>query len=213
MTVNNVAPTVDTPSTSPEPSTEGQSVTASATFTDPGINDAPFTCTVNYGDGSGNLPGTIVGNTCTGPAHAYTTYGSYTVTVSVTDKDGGAGSNSTTHTAIYNFTGFFSPVDNPPAWNTVKAGQAIPVKFSLGGYKGMSIFDAGYPKSAPIACPSGVPPSGGAAFASNGGLSYSAATDQYNIVWKTDKAWAGTCRQLVVKLIDGTEHRANFSFK
>ena len=23
-----------------------------------------------------------------------------------------------------------------------------------------------------------------------------AATDQYNYVWKTDKAWAGTCRQL-----------------
>jgi hypothetical protein len=29
-------------------------------------------------------------------------------------------------------------------------------------------------------------------------------------VWKTDKAWAGTNRQLVVKLADGTSHVANF---
>ena len=54
----NVVPTVDTPVVSPEPSTEGSQVTASATFSDPGVNDAPFTCTVNYGDGSGALPGT-----------------------------------------------------------------------------------------------------------------------------------------------------------
>ena len=30
-------------------------------------------------------------------------------------------------------------------------------------------------------------------------------------VWKTDKAWAGTCRQLDVKLNDGTTHSAKFN--
>jgi hypothetical protein len=44
-------------------------------------------------------------------------------------------------------------------------------------------------------------------------LNYDAATDQYVYVWKTDASWAGTCRQLVVRLNDGTEHRANFQFK
>jgi len=43
-------------------------------------------------------------------------------------------------------------------------------------------------------------------------LSFDATTDQYNYVWKTDKAWAGTCRQLVVKFIEGTTQRANFQF-
>ena len=43
-------------------------------------------------------------------------------------------------------------------------------------------------------------------------LSYDASANQYVYVWKTDKAWAGTCRQLVVKLADGTYHRANFEF-
>ena len=28
-------------------------------FTDPGTSDGPFTCTVNYGDGSGPLAGTV----------------------------------------------------------------------------------------------------------------------------------------------------------
>jgi extracellular elastinolytic metalloproteinase len=32
-------------------------------------------------------------------------------------------------------------------------------------------------------------------------------------VWKTQKAWAGTCRQLIIRLDDGTDHIANFKFK
>ena len=44
-------------------------------------------------------------------------------------------------------------------------------------------------------------------------LSYDASTDTYTYVWKTEKPWAGTCRQLVVKLKDGTFHRAIFKFK
>jgi len=31
-------------------------------------------------------------------------------------------------------------------------------------------------------------------------------------VWKTDSAWAGTCRQLLVTLNDGTQHIAYFQF-
>ncbi len=98
VTINNVAPTVNAPSIAPAPSDEGSAVMASATFGDPGANDAPFTCTVDYGDGSGALAGTISGNTCTGPAHTYADNGSYTVTVTVTDKDDGAGAKSATHT-------------------------------------------------------------------------------------------------------------------
>jgi hypothetical protein len=41
--------------------------------------------------------------------------------------------------------------------------------------------------------------------------SYNKKTDQYRYIWKTDKKWTG-CRQLVMKLNDGTYHRANFAF-
>jgi hypothetical protein len=36
---------------------------------------------------------------------------------------------------------------------------------------------------------------------------------QYIYVWKTDKAWASTCRQLDVKFVDGTMYSARFQFK
>jgi hypothetical protein len=43
-------------------------------------------------------------------------------------------------------------------------------------------------------------------------LSYDAASDTYTYLWKTNKAWANTCRQLNIRLNDGTEHKANFKF-
>jgi len=45
------------------------------------------------------------------------------------------------------------------------------------------------------------------------GLTYDAASDTYTYVWKTNKAWAKTCRQLILKLKDGTVHHANFTFR
>jgi hypothetical protein len=115
----------------------------------------------------------------------------------------------------YNFTGFFPPVDNLPARNSVKAGQAIPVKFSLDGDKGLDIFAAGYPQSIQMDCDTGALLTGTEQAHSPGSnsLSYSTDSDQYNYVWKTEKRWANSCRQLVMKLIDGSEHRANFQFK
>ena len=115
----------------------------------------------------------------------------------------------------YNFAGFFQPVDNLPVFNVVQAGRAIPVKFSLSGYKGLGIFAAGSPSSGPIACNSSDPAVDLTETVAAGGssLSYDPTVDQYIYVWKTDASWAGTCRQLVVELNDGSIHRANFRFK
>lgn len=117
--------------------------------------------------------------------------------------------------ATYPFTGFFSPVDNLPVLNGMKAGAAVPLKFSLGGDRGLDIFVAGYPKSSPIACSSSALVDGVEETVAAGGssLTYDAATDRYQYVWKTLKAWAGTCRQLVLRFDDGSTQRANFSLK
>jgi len=140
-----------------------------------------------------------------------------TTTVNASADDGTT-TPSTCHfkvTVQYNFAGFFQPVDNLPVFNVVQAGRAIPVKFSLSGYKGLGIFAAGSPSSGPITCNSSDPASDLTETVTAGGssLSYDPTTDQYNYVWKTDPAWAGTCRQLVVQLNDGSTHRANFRFK
>jgi len=44
-------------------------------------------------------------------------------------------------------------------------------------------------------------------------LTYDPSRDQYTYVWKTDKSWGGTCRQVIVQLTDGTHHVAKFRFK
>ena len=115
----------------------------------------------------------------------------------------------------YNFSGFFQQVDNPPTVNVVNAGRAIPVKFSLSGDKGLNIFGPGYPASQQIACSDGAPVSEIEQTVTAGGssLSYDAESDTYTYVWKTEKLWAGTCRQLIVRLNDGSERVAFFKFK
>jgi photosystem II stability/assembly factor-like uncharacterized protein len=120
-----------------------------------------------------------------------------------------------TETPRFDFAGFFSPVDNLPTRNSVKAGAAVPVKFSLAGDQGLHIFAEASPKSEKIACDSSALVDGIEETVNAGGssLQYNPVTDQYTYVWKTDKTWAKSCRQLVVKLSDGTVHRANFELR
>jgi uncharacterized repeat protein (TIGR01451 family) len=141
--------------------------------------------------------------------------GTTTNTFKVTDASGNAASCSFTVTILYDFTGFFSPVNNLPTLNSVNAGRAIPVKFSLSGNKGLGIFPVGSPASGVIPCDASAPVTDLTETVTAGGssLSYDAGSDQYNYVWKTESSWAGTCRQLVLTLNDGTTHRANFKFK
>jgi hypothetical protein len=115
---------------------------------------------------------------------------------------------------LYNFAGFFNPVDNLPALNEIKAGRSVPLKFSLNGDQGLSIFMSGYPKSEAIACDSTAPVNGIEETLTNpSGLAYDPLTDQYTYMWKTESAWEGTCRQFVIQLSDGAYQRLNFKFK
>ena len=71
-----------------------------ATFTDPGDDD-PYTATIDFGDGSGPQAVVPVVTNTTPPqtgtvdgSFQYGDNGSFTVTVTVTDEDGGTGSAS-----------------------------------------------------------------------------------------------------------------------
>ncbi len=141
--------------------------------------------------------------------------GSTTVTWTAVDEAGNTATCAQTVSVQYPFTGFFQPVDNLPTVNSVKAGQSIPVKFSLGGNFGLSILAAGSPTSQlSSACTSGAVVDDIETVSAGGSsLTYDAATDQYTYVWKTQKTWAGQCRQLNVTLTDGTVHTAVFTLK
>ena len=113
------------------------------------------------------------------------------------------------------FRGFFAPVNNFSVTNLASAGRAIPIKFSLDGDRGLDIFEPGYPKSQAVDCDSSAKIDGieSAASASSLPLTYDKTTGQYTYVWKTAREWTGSCRELVVKLVDGSSHPATFRFK
>jgi len=73
----------------------GESFNGSTTFTDAGADQ--WTATVDYGDGSGVQPLAISGNGMV-LSHRYATAGTYTVTVTVRDDDGGVGTQTATVT-------------------------------------------------------------------------------------------------------------------
>jgi hypothetical protein len=141
--------------------------------------------------------------------------GTTTINVTAVDPSGNTATGSFTVTVLHNFSGFLQPVDGLPTLNVINAGQAVPVKFSLSGNKGLNIFAVGYPVSGQIACADNEPGSDieETVFAGGSTLSYNSSADLYTYVWKTDKAWKGTCRIFAVQLNDGIDHFAKFRFK
>lgn len=115
----------------------------------------------------------------------------------------------------YRFDGFYAPVSNAPVVNRVKAGSAVPVKFSLGGDHGLDIFAAGSPSSKRVDCDSGAAVDDLEQTVTPGSstLSYDPDTGRYQYVWKTRDRWAGTCRVLTVVLADGSSKAALFAFR
>jgi hypothetical protein len=139
--------------------------------------------------------------------------GTKTIHVHAEDRAGHVFDADLTYTVLpFAITGFFSPIDNLPALNVVNAGSRVPIKFGLSGFRGLNVFAPGYPASQRmISCSGGVT---GAAVPITplGPLAYDPLLDRYQLDWKTEKSWRGTCRQLIVRLRDGTEKRANFRF-
>jgi hypothetical protein len=178
--------------------------------------------------GSFDPDGTIVdhlwdfgdGTLARGPAvtHRYAQPGSYRVTLVVKDDDDGLGfARDVTDFVLvpYDFGGFEQPVEGRPTVNLVNAGRAVPIKFSLGGDHGLEIFDPGHPKVQRVDCVSGAATNEvtETETAGHSSLTYDAASGTYHYVWKTDKAWAGTCRRLVLGLDDSSDHAVEFRFR
>ncbi|MGH2722087.1 MAG: PxKF domain-containing protein [Actinomycetota bacterium] len=155
---------------------------------------------------------TCDGTVADGSAIDTASVGGKVFAVSATDQAGNTASKSHLYNVVFDWLGFLRPIDNLPVVNVVKAGSAVPVKFSLGGNQGLGIFIPGSPSSQKVACDTGSPQDAIETTVTAGGstLSYDAATDQYTYVWKTDKAWASSCRMLTVTLLDGTTHQAAF---
>jgi N-acetylneuraminic acid mutarotase len=183
----------------------------SVTITGSGFTGATA---VNFGSTPASSFTVTSDSQITATSPAATGFGPVDVTVTT------PGGTSTTSGAdqysyIYAFTGYLSPVENPPTVNQVHAGQAIPMQFQLGGNQGLNIIAAGYPTATQISCSTGAPVNTGTLTdtAGGSGLQYDPSSGTYTYVWKTLKSWSGTCQQFDMKLADGTHHLADFQLK
>jgi hypothetical protein len=101
--VRNVAPTMGAITAPVAPVQVGTAISASASFTDPGILDT-HTAVWNWGD-STTSAGTVTEASGSGSvtgSHGYTSDGVYTVTLTVTDKDGASGQSVFQYVVVYN---------------------------------------------------------------------------------------------------------------
>ncbi len=96
VTVANVAPT-NTATSAPGTINMGDAYTLTGAFADPGVHDAPWSVSINWGDGSA-LQTVSTTTTSFSAAHTFAKFGSYTITYTVTDKDGGASTSA--HTSV-----------------------------------------------------------------------------------------------------------------
>ena len=173
------------------------------TYTLGQIVTAAYSC-ADQPAGSGLL--SCIGDLTPGALIDTSNVGSRTFTVTATDGAQNSATASSAYRVIYDFSGFFPPVAAFPTANPVKAGEGIPLKFSLHGNRGSDVFASGLPTWAP--CDS----SSGGSTPATGSLSYNAALDRYTFLAATSKTWAGMCGDLSITLRDGTVHQARFTF-
>ena len=174
---------------------------------------AEFDCS-DEPNGSGIA--SCVGDVADGAALDTSTAGARTFTVTATDVAG----NSASLTVAYevgpledDFMGFRRPVEDFPAINRWIAGETVPVRFTLGGFKGLDVLAPGYPQVAEVECAAGEEPTSGRPARSawwQKGLRYKHRS--YMFMWRTDRDWTRGCRQFLIQLKDGSVHRAEFKF-
>jgi hypothetical protein len=174
---------------------------------------AHYSC-VDEPNGSGLA--TCDGSAADGATLDTSAMGLKTFVVSATDNAGNRASTSVAYSVAYDFDGFMWPLQNLPKVNRWKAGRPVPVRFSLGSYRGPAPVAAGYPRVAPVACGTGAQAAGAERAAGSWKKASAAQAKRgrgwYRFLWKTDKKWAGSCRQLLLKLDDGTLHSVEFQF-
>ncbi|MBC7591594.1 MAG: BNR-4 repeat-containing protein [Salinibacterium sp.] len=115
---------------------------------------------------------------------------------------------------LWGFGGFQGAVLDAPEFTRANAGRAIPLSFTIGGDRGMEIFAKGSPATQPIDCETGeiLGEPENLESAREPLLTFDPDTGVYTVVWRTDHAWAGTCRMVSMSLGDGSTHRALFRF-
>jgi hypothetical protein len=116
-------------------------------------------------------------------------------------------------TCTAQFGGFEAPINAPPALNSARAGSTVPTKFTLSEQGGAPDVAAVF-SSQQVDCDTRLAVAG-APFVpalTPGSRVLESSGNQFSFNWKTDRVWAGTCRQLIIRLQDVADPVAFFRF-
>ncbi len=140
--------------------------------------------------------------------------GPHSFTVDATDGAGNSSSSTVSYEVVPAavFGGFLWPLRDFPAVNRWIAGATLPVRFELRGGEGRNPLAGGYPQVAEVECGAREQPLTGEP-ARGRWLRARPERERYRFRWRTERDWAGSCRQLILRLGDGTATRAEFRFR
>ena len=159
-------------------------------------------------------------NASCSPASGTTfTPGTTKVTCSAKDiHDNAAASKSFNVKVVFDFAGFFAPVDTNKVLNGMKAGSTVPMKWRIsnqtGGYiSDLGIVKAGSPSWVAVPCTAGAVVDDVTEYtAGASSLKYDTTGNQFVYNWQSPKK-VGACYQVTVTFIDGTSQSALFRLR
>ncbi|MGZ4152926.1 MAG: PxKF domain-containing protein, partial [Actinomycetota bacterium] len=164
---------------------------------------AEYTCADEGGSGLAACDGT----TPDGAVIDTSRPGIFTFTVDASDHAGNHA--SVTHTYVV-FKEWGGKLELAPAVNDVAAGSAVPIWFNLGDVATMTAKASTSPTSTPVDCTS-LEPTGPTVPASVSPTGTRSSNGRVMYVWKTDKAWGGTCRTFTLGIAAPTTLYLRFS--
>jgi len=168
---------------------------------------ASFTCS----DGGSGLAA-CTGTVADGAALDTTAPGTHSFTVNATDAVGNHSTVTVSYGVRFPWLGWQPPLsgDRP---NAAQAGRTIPVGFGVGGAGHANVIAS--VAVAPVACggSSAVAARDPSTTAAEWNVPGSHGGTDSMLLWRTSKAFDGSCRQLLVQLTDGSVHRLTFSFR
>lgn len=140
------------------------------------------------------------------------TVGDHTVHCTATDVATNAAGADATYAVAYGFNGFGAPVDSN-ATNVAKAGQAIPLKFSVPDDDGpvTDLADVTL-RAASLSCDLGETEDQIEEYASGLSGLQNLGDGNYQFNWKSPTSYAKSCKTLTLDLGDDVEHAAEFRF-
>ena len=136
------------------------------------------------------------------------------ITMNVNGTADAVAPHSTSPVSTWQFVGFDQPVDNLPTVNRAKAGQAIPIKWRLLTSDGAPVTNltTATLTVTPYACSANATIDDIEQVVATAGGLQNLGNGYYQVNWKSDKAYAGSCKTLHLDLSEGVTHDANFNF-